>query len=51
MLEDKHIVVTTDVPGLDEKDLDLTVAGDVLTIRGEKKADTTARARPGETHG
>ena len=41
--EDKHIVVTAEVPGLDEKDLDITVAGDVLTIRGEKKAASENR--------
>jgi len=41
--EDKQIVVTAEVPGLDEKDLELTVAGDVLTIRGEKKAETENR--------
>ncbi|HEX2841371.1 Hsp20/alpha crystallin family protein [Hyphomicrobium sp.] len=34
-----HIVVSAEVPGLDEKDLDITIAGDVLTIRGEKVAE------------
>jgi HSP20 family protein len=37
---DKEIVLTAELPGLDEKDLDVTLAGDVLTIRGEKKAES-----------
>ena len=36
---DKEIVVTAELPGLDEKDFEVTVAGDVLTIKGEKKAE------------
>jgi HSP20 family protein len=40
---DKEIVVTAELPGLDEKDFEVTLAGDVLTIRGEKKAETENR--------
>lgn len=36
---DKELVVTAELPGLDEKDFDVTLAGDVLTIKGEKKAE------------
>jgi HSP20 family protein len=36
---DKDTVVTAELPGLDEKDFEVTVAGDVLTIKGEKKAE------------
>ena len=36
---DKELVVTAELPGLDEKDFEVTLAGDVLTIRGEKKAE------------
>jgi HSP20 family protein len=36
---DKEVVVTADLPGLDQKDLEVTLAGDVLTIKGEKKAE------------
>src|SRR5689334_2023392 len=32
--------VTAEVPGLEEKDIDLSVANDVLTIKGEKKSTT-----------
>ena len=35
---DKEIVVTAEMPGLDEKDFELTVSGDLLTLKGEKKA-------------
>jgi len=33
------IVVEADLPGCDEKDIDVKVAGGVLTIRGEKKQE------------
>jgi len=36
---DKKIVVETELPGLDEKDISLTVQNGVLTIQGEKKLD------------
>ena len=34
---DKEIEITTELPGLEEKDIQLNLADDVLTIRGEKK--------------
>ena len=40
---DADVVVTAEVPGLDEKDLDVTLSGDVLTIKGEKKAEHQRR--------
>ena len=33
------IDVTAELPGVDEKDVDITLADDVLTIRGEKKSE------------
>jgi HSP20 family protein len=36
---DKEVVITAEMPGLDEKDFEVSLAGDVLTIRGEKKAE------------
>jgi HSP20 family protein len=36
---DKSIEITTELPGLDEKDIDISLADDILTIRGEKKAE------------
>jgi HSP20 family protein len=36
---DKEMVVTAELPGLDQKDFEVTLAGDILTIKGEKKAE------------
>jgi HSP20 family protein len=36
---DKAIEVTTEIPGIDEKDVDISLSNDVLTIRGEKRAE------------
>ena len=40
---EKEIVVTAELPGLDEKDFEVTLAGDVLTIKGEKRAESENR--------
>ena len=40
---DKEIVVKAELPGLDEKDFEVTLAGDVLTIKGEKKVENESR--------
>lgn len=34
-----NIVVKAELPGLEAKDLDLSVSGDMLTIKGEKKKE------------
>ena len=36
---DKAIEVTAELPGLSEKDIELEITGDALTIRGEKKEE------------
>ena len=36
---DKAIEVQTELPGVDQKDLDVTYSNGVLTIKGEKKAE------------
>jgi HSP20 family protein len=36
---EKDVVVTAELPGLDEKDFEVTLAGDVLTLKGEKKSE------------
>ncbi|RIJ30466.1 MULTISPECIES: Hsp20/alpha crystallin family protein [Alphaproteobacteria] len=36
---DKAIKVSVDLPGMDEDDIDVTLTGDVLTVRGERKAE------------
>jgi HSP20 family protein len=40
---DKELVITAELPGLDEKDFEVTLAGDTLTIKGEKKSETENR--------
>lgn len=35
----KEIFVTAELPGLDEKDIQVTLADDRLTIKGEKRAE------------
>jgi HSP20 family protein len=37
---DKEIEVAVDLPGLERKDVDISLENDVLTIRGEKKIET-----------
>jgi HSP20 family protein len=36
---DKEMVITAEMPGLDEKDFQISVSGDLLTIKGEKKIE------------
>lgn len=42
---DGEIRITAELPGLDEKDVDLSVEEGVLTLRGEKRADIEDRDR------
>lgn len=37
--DDKAFHVSIELPGMDEKDVDITLSGRLLTIRGEKKVD------------
>lgn len=37
---DKGIVITAELPGLERKDVDVTLEDNILTIRGEKKIET-----------
>jgi HSP20 family protein len=38
---DAEYVVTAELPGLEEKDVEISLEDDVLTIRGEKRAEHT----------
>lgn len=40
---DKDFVITAELPGLDEKDFEVTLTGDLLTIKGEKKSEHEER--------
>jgi HSP20 family protein len=42
---DKEVKVTAELPGLDEKDVDVELANGVLSIRGEKKVETEDKDR------
>ena len=42
---DKDIRISAELPGLDEKDVEVLVDDDVLTIRGEKRAETQDKDR------
>jgi HSP20 family protein len=35
-----HVVVTTEIPGIDSKSLDISVTGDTLTLRGSRQPET-----------
>jgi HSP20 family protein len=42
---DKEITVTAELPGLDEKDVEVLLEDGVLTLRGEKRAETEDKDR------
>lgn len=42
---DKEVTVTAELPGVDPKDVDIDVAGNMLTIRGEKKQEHEEKDR------
>ncbi len=42
---DKEIEITAELPGLEDKDVQINVADNILTIRGEKKAGTEEKDR------
>ncbi len=42
---DNEVSVSAELPGLDEKDIEVLVDDDVLTIRGEKKSETEDKDR------
>jgi HSP20 family molecular chaperone IbpA len=39
---DKEILVSAELPGLESKDVELSVEKDLLTIRGEKRSEETS---------
>jgi len=42
---DNQYKITAELPGLDEKDVELTVQDGVLVLRGEKRSETEDKAR------
>ncbi len=47
--KEKELVVTAELPGLDPKDFEVTLSGDLLTIKGEKK-DAREEKRDGASY-
>lgn len=43
--ENGHLVMKTELPGIDKEDVDVTLDGDVLTIKAEKKEEVSEDAR------
>lgn len=42
-LKEGNFIVRADVPGIDPKNIDISVMGNMLTIRGDRKADVEER--------
>lgn len=43
--DDKEVVVTAELPGMEEKDVELLLTDDALTIKGEKKMEKEEKER------
>ncbi len=43
--KDNAFVVTAEIPGLTEKDIEVLLSGDTLTIKGEKKQETEEKKK------
>lgn len=48
---DKEVKVVAELPGLDEKDIDVTLRDGVLTLKGEKKGETNGARYSERWHG
>ncbi len=48
-VKDGNLIVRADVPGLEPKDIDVSILGNVLTVRGER--GTSERSRRMNTSG
>lgn len=44
---EKGYIVSAELPGIDEKDLEITIAGGMLSVKGEKKQESEEK---GETY-
>ena len=42
---DKEVTVTADLPGMEEKDVELVLQDGLLTLRGEKRSETEDQDR------
>lgn len=42
---DKAFTITAELPGMDEKDIDVSVTGDLFTLKGEKKQEKEEKSK------
>lgn len=42
---DKAVIVTAEMPGMDEKDIEVSLDGTILTLRGEKRSEQEDKDR------
>jgi len=42
---DKEVRITSELPGIEEKDIDITLSKDSVTIKGEKKQETEDKGK------
>ena len=42
---DENIIVKAEVPGIEPKDIDISISGDNLTIKGEKNAEKEEKGK------
>lgn len=47
---DKELVITAELPGLERKDVEISLDDNVLTIRGEKKTETSPDDKKKNVH-
>ena len=43
--DDKAYTITAELPGIAEKDIDVSISNDVLTLKGEKKGETEEKGK------
>jgi HSP20 family protein len=43
--DEKSFVITAELPGMSEKDVDVTVTNDMLTIKGEKREESETKEK------
>ncbi|MEI9988625.1 MAG: Hsp20/alpha crystallin family protein [Rhizomicrobium sp.] len=48
---DKEVTVVAELPGLDEKDIDITLRDGILTLKGEKKHESNGAVYSERWHG
>ena len=48
--EGNELVIKAELPGIRKKDLDISLDGDVLTIKAEKKEEKEEKGEKGTTH-